>query len=525
MSDKYLRKYGEAQTINFELYEPDGVDLATGAVHASGDTTSIEDEGAEGNTTNGFTDEGSSYSIVLTATEMQNARIVVHIVDQTATKVWMDKVLVIETYGNASAQHAFDLDAATQDVNVTQVSGDSVAADNLEADYDGTGYNKSNSTIGTTTTNTDMVSEPLNAAQTQSECNDALVALNLDHLMAVADADDVVNNSVIAKLADSGATADWSNYVNTTDSQRAIRDLIAALNDPTAAEIVNEWESQSQLDPTGFHVNVKEVNDTAQTANDNGADINAILIDTNQIQGKLPTNEIMGSSDKADHDGDFVSAARQGYLDNLNISENVAGISDIGIVQNNIDVPLNLPKVMELPEAGNNDFRIELRIMDHAGNMEAPDSLPTITVYNQAGTSRNLNLQGDGTNMTNISTGRYYSIYRVDTSHALEELLFVATIVEGTNTKIAIGASMVRDDNKTKLDAIHSAVITTSAELAGVPAANASLQDKIEFLFMALRNKNTTTASQSDIHDDAGASIASASVSDDGTTLTVDEYA
>lgn len=40
--------------------------------------------------------------------------------------------------------------------NVTQVSGDATAADNLEADYDGTGYNKSASTIGTCTTNTDM---------------------------------------------------------------------------------------------------------------------------------------------------------------------------------------------------------------------------------------------------------------------------------------------------------------------------------------------------------------------------------
>ncbi len=47
---------------------------------------------------------------------------------------------------------------------------------------------------------------------------------------------------------------------------------------PTAAAIVNEWETQSQADPTGFHVNVMEVNGTAQTANDNGADINAILV-------------------------------------------------------------------------------------------------------------------------------------------------------------------------------------------------------------------------------------------------------
>ena len=40
--------------------------------------------------------------------------------------------------------------------DITAISGDTVAADNLEADYDGTGYVKSNSVIGTTTTNTDM---------------------------------------------------------------------------------------------------------------------------------------------------------------------------------------------------------------------------------------------------------------------------------------------------------------------------------------------------------------------------------
>ena len=53
---------------------------------------------------------------------------------------------------------------------------------------------------------------------------------------------------------------------------------------PTAAAIVNEWETQSQADPAGFHVNVLEIGGTAQTANDNGADINAILTDTNELQ-------------------------------------------------------------------------------------------------------------------------------------------------------------------------------------------------------------------------------------------------
>ena len=45
----------------------------------------------------------------------------------------------------------------------------------------------------------------------------------------------------------------------------------------SAAAVVNEWETQSQADPTGFHVNVLEIGGTAQTANDNGADINSIV--------------------------------------------------------------------------------------------------------------------------------------------------------------------------------------------------------------------------------------------------------
>lgn len=61
-------------------------------------------------------------------------------------------------------------------------------------------------------------------------------------------------------------------------------DVIAALGSaasaPTATQIVDEWETQSQADPTGFHVNVIEVGGTTQTANDNGADINTILGDT-----------------------------------------------------------------------------------------------------------------------------------------------------------------------------------------------------------------------------------------------------
>ena len=58
-----------------------------------------------------------------------------------------DTVANVTTVGSVSG---------TVSADVVSVSGDSTAAANLEADYDGTGYAKTNSTIGTTTTNTDM---------------------------------------------------------------------------------------------------------------------------------------------------------------------------------------------------------------------------------------------------------------------------------------------------------------------------------------------------------------------------------
>jgi len=131
----HLRKYGVETTIDFELYEVDGIDLRTDWTPAAADCEVMKDEGASTQCTNTATDEGSTYSIVLTATEMQAARLVLKVVD-AATKVFLDKVIVIETYGNASAMHAFDLDTATQGVDVVQVSGDSTAADNLESACD-----------------------------------------------------------------------------------------------------------------------------------------------------------------------------------------------------------------------------------------------------------------------------------------------------------------------------------------------------------------------------------------------------
>jgi hypothetical protein len=62
-------------------------------------------------------------------------------------------------------------------------------------------------------------------AEVQSEVADALVAIGLDHLVSASVAgSDVVDNSIVAKLVSKESTADWDDFVNTTDSLQAVRD-------------------------------------------------------------------------------------------------------------------------------------------------------------------------------------------------------------------------------------------------------------------------------------------------------------
>ena len=66
---------------------------------------------------------------------------------------------------------------------------------------------------------------------------------------------------------------------------------------------------------------------------------------------------------------------------------------------------------------------------------------------------------------------------------------------------------------------------TTYAEPAAVPAATASIKDKIGWLAALARNKITQTATTQTLRNDAdGADIAASTVSDDLTTFVRGEY-
>lgn len=208
MQGVHLRKYGVEAKIPFVLYEVDGVDFRVDAADGGSDCTITKDEGAEATCDNDFVDEGTGYSITLTATEMEAARITVYLVD-SATKVWLDDGLIIETYGNASAQHAFDLDTAQQSVNIAAITAGIIANASFNAD------------VGSTAHGTNIIA---------LACRKILEELNLDHLLKVttgvaADSDleaFCVAGTVLSHLMSIGA--DVTTFKPSTDSLEALRD-------------------------------------------------------------------------------------------------------------------------------------------------------------------------------------------------------------------------------------------------------------------------------------------------------------
>jgi len=130
--------------------------------------------------------------------------------------------------------------------------------------------------VGTTTTNSDMRGTD-NAALAATALSTAIWtaarAGYLDELNAPnipADIDTLLTRITAAVALASVCT---EARLAELDVANLPADVAAV---PTAAENVNEWETQSQTDPTGFHVNLQEIADTAQTAGDLAALINAL---------------------------------------------------------------------------------------------------------------------------------------------------------------------------------------------------------------------------------------------------------
>ena len=166
----FLRKYGTGTgaDVIIPIVKRGVVDFAVTAdwTPASGDVKVSKDGGTEANIGTLPVINGTvGWQFVFSDAELQCKSLTVRVVD-SATKAIEDQFFIIETYGHASAMFQSDLAAANLPANVVQISGDSTAADNAEAFFDGTGYAGTNNVIPTVSTVTNGVTVTTNNDKT-----------------------------------------------------------------------------------------------------------------------------------------------------------------------------------------------------------------------------------------------------------------------------------------------------------------------------------------------------------------------
>lgn len=294
------------------LDDTDGVTAETGLTVSSTDVY-LSKAGAafaNPNDTNAAThDRAGWYRKQLNTTDTNTlGRFIVEVQESGALPVWREFVVVPANVFDSLVGGSDNLE-----VDAVAVSGDSTAADNLELDYDGTGYAKANSTIGTTTTNTDMVSEPPTAAENRAEMDSNSTQLTaivgdtnelqgdwvdggrLDLIVdaILADTNELQSDDVPTLISalptaaenrtemDSNSTQLTAIVADTNELQSDdVPGLIAALNDPTAATIADAvWDELA----TGH-------TDAGKAGQQLWTDVDAILADTNELQSDdVPT--------------------------------------------------------------------------------------------------------------------------------------------------------------------------------------------------------------------------------------------
>jgi hypothetical protein len=190
--------------------------------------------------------------------------------------------------------------------------------------------------------------------------------------------------------------------------------------------------------------------------------------DTGQITASVPTvTEITADIDANSTQlallAARLNAQRALYLDNLGIGENVAGSSEVTSIQNNTRCVRVVPTIVERPDSGSVVYRVELMLYDTDGNMEAPDSAPTIDLVNESGTDRSARL--DSTTMSLISTGRYRAEYTASDSDALEQLNWTFTVIAAAATRVYGNTSIVVDTTAVDFTAADRAKLTAIDDL------------------------------------------------------------
>lgn len=554
-------------------------------------------------------DDIGMYDLELTAAQLNflgNARIAFYDVDGFLVH-WIDLQVV------SSAYFEWKYGSTIPNVNVTQLSGDTTAADNAEAFFDGTGYAGTNNVIPTVTGVTNLHASAATAAElAKVPKSDSNVSWNATALAAInAEVDTALNTAIPG-----------------SPTENSVNERLAALDDHVTADYgATEKAAIDLLDDANGLVNIHDTLDTVAGYLD--TEVAAILADTNELQtdwangGRL---DLLIDGIKTKTDGlNFTGTDVKATLDSETVV--LADASSDAIIA---DAVWNAATAtygasgsygeavegMGLTAAGIADAVWDEAIADHLGagktgaalnaagsagdpwstaipgsygagtagkilgdNINAPiatvdtvvDGIATTLGVAGAGltavpwnASWDAEVQSECTDALNA----YDPPTKAELDGAVSPLATaaslitvagyidteVAAILAAVDTEVAaikaktdnlpaspaaVGSNMGTVSSVTgnvdgtigglsttakahvNAEVVDALASDTYAEPASVPSATSSLKDKISWLFALARNKITQTVDTQTLKDDAGStSIASAAVSDDGTTFT-----
>ena len=191
-----------------------------------------------------------------------------------------------------------------------------------------------------------------------------------------------------------------------------------------------------------------------------------ILADTNEMQGKLPDNNIMGSNVKTDKDDeidDIQAKINDGVFGLAAIKTGVDSNGvDINSIQTNTRFTTAIPTHFLIPDSGNTVFKLTANLYDTSGNMEDPDSDElAIKVEDTGGTSKNSFFDDSGAStpataapsfaghlkMVKVSTGVYETFLKILSSESTGEWTFTFVFKEATITITRTRGAMVLLEN------------------------------------------------------------------------------
>jgi len=463
------------------------IQISDGAVQSSGVTITLRGEGQAETTGGGTTAYGADGTVYYTPTQAET--------NYTAFVVIANKASCF----SASITVVTTATAVSGTVDIGAVSGDATAADNLELDYDGTGYAKANSTIGTATdvsngvtastvtdktgysiSGTKTTLDDLNdvsTAEVNTEVDLGLTDIGLDHLVnAAVTGTDVADNSIIAYMVSKSATADWDSFVNATDALEAIRDRGDSAwvtgsggggggSAPTEAEIYTYFTASSRED--AFK-----------------ADVSALA-----------------------------TAASIAALNDFNpATDTVANVTTVATTTTNSDM------------RGTDNAFLEASAPTNFGDLAITASTGRVTVGTNADKT-GYSISGSITTLDGLNDPTAAAIADAVRSEMDSSSTQLAAIVADTNE---LQGDWV---NGGRLDLILDSVLSLlddarSEPGQGAPPVNPDAMTKLDYLYKAWRNKKTQTATTFSLFDDAGTTVDhKATVSDDGTTATIGEVA